>query len=473
MPSLPDVRSGWHPPTAQPNPQAPLPGLARSARHVLLRTACEIGHPFGCSLACPRSPQQKDPSDEPGEISAVNQTDERTADPTTAFDQLEVRDVPSATLALDFDTQASPTAVRYTKAKLTTYTPTNHFGWQSKTGMNAINRSVGNALNRDLHTGRDGRFSDVPKWDYDLVIGLGDASYAGPMWLWAEGTLLASKSRPGKPVHPGAARVTVTDSQLNLHLADAGGDRVFRGHLPDISTATDPNAQTFGARQLPSVASASGLRRGGARRRFPGGQHRLHHRNPLLQRFLNSGTHTGSLWTVDGTAGNRHVPMRPAAAGRKSISPHRCPSRPTRPSSRRTLPPRGLRLRRNYFAVSGMSNGKLTVRQRGRRRRHVCVWWRFPDADVSERQLLGDVVFASETVPPTVESVSPADQATDVPTSTTVQVTFKKQWIRRRFQQARSYSNFRRRDRFGNSCTRHASQLSLHRQLLTGIPLTP
>jgi len=347
------------------------------------------------------------------------------------FDQLEVRDVPSATLALDFDTQASPTAVGYTKAKLTTYTPTNHFGWQSKTGMNAINRSVGNALNRDFHTGRDGTFlADVPNGEYDLVIGLGDPSYARDrMWLWAEGTLLASEvSTKANQFIQVRGRVTVTDGQLNLRLADAGGVTASFAIDYLTFTATDPNAQNlWTSGQLPSVASASDSKAAELGVRFQAASAGYVSGIRFYKGSLNTGTHTGSLWSADGTRLATATFTNESSSGWQEVrfaSPVAIEANTTYVAS--YFAPRGrYAFDANYFEASGVSNGKLTVRATREGGGGTFVYGGgFPTDTYQNGNYWVDVVFVSETVPPTVESVSPADQSTGVSTSTTVQMTF-------------------------------------------------
>src|SRR5206468_12187332 len=89
------------------------------------------------------------------------------------FELLETRDVPSATLALDFNTNTSPTAAGFTGVKLANYTPATHIGWQSITDLAAVDRSIGSALTRDFDRGQDATFlADVPNGTYDLVVGL-------------------------------------------------------------------------------------------------------------------------------------------------------------------------------------------------------------------------------------------------------------------------------------------------------------
>src|SRR5262249_31033759 len=161
------------------------------------------------------------------------------------FERLEPRDVPSATLALDFNTDTSPTAAGYTGVTLANYTPATHLGGQSITGLGASNRSLNNALNRDFHWGQDATFlADVPNGTYDLVVGLGDASVVRDrIWVWAEGSVLASEvtGAAGQFLQV-RGRVTVSDGTLTLRIADAGGTTPNFAIDSLVLTATNPNA---------------------------------------------------------------------------------------------------------------------------------------------------------------------------------------------------------------------------------------
>src|SRR5262245_14678999 len=177
------------------------------------------------------------------------------------FDFLEARDVPSATLALDFNTSTSPTAAGFTGVKLVNYTPATHLGWESITGLGAVNRSINNALNRDFHWGQDATFlADVPNGTYDLVVGLGDASVVRDrVWVWAEGSLLASEvtGAAGQFLQV-RGRVTVSDGTLTLRIADAGGASPNFALDSLVLTATDPNAHNlWRPDQKPAVASSA------------------------------------------------------------------------------------------------------------------------------------------------------------------------------------------------------------------------
>src|SRR6187200_2520425 len=91
-------------------------------------------------------------------------------------ESLEPRDVPASTL-LDFNTTASPTPAGYTGVKPVLYSADTHLGWQSLTGMGAMDRATTNALTRDFQHGTDGTFlADVPDGTYNVAVGLGDPS---------------------------------------------------------------------------------------------------------------------------------------------------------------------------------------------------------------------------------------------------------------------------------------------------------
>src|SRR5262245_31396933 len=221
------------------------------------------------------------------------------------IDHLEAREVPATALALDFDTATSPTATGYTRVRLQGYTTTTHMGWQTITGMGAADRNSGTALNRDFHWGRDDTFlADVPNGTYDVVIGLGDASMRRDrVWVWAQDTLLASEvTTLANQFLQVRGRVTVANGQFKLRLADAGGVSPY--FAVDSMTLAPVNANApslWNSTQVPTVGSASDNKAVEVGVRFQPSADGFIAGVRFYKGKMNSGTHTGSLWTIDGT----------------------------------------------------------------------------------------------------------------------------------------------------------------------------
>ena len=82
---------------------------------------------------------------------------DRRKPPGLRLEALEAREVP-ATFAFDFDTATTTAAPGYTHVPLVAYNPSLGYGWQSVSGMQAVNRSTGDPLTSDLHLGTDSTF---------------------------------------------------------------------------------------------------------------------------------------------------------------------------------------------------------------------------------------------------------------------------------------------------------------------------
>jgi fibronectin type 3 domain-containing protein len=143
---------------------------------------------------------------------------------------LESRQLLSTNLTLplrfDFGTSTSPVAPGHTGVPLVAYSARRGYGWQSLTGLSAIDRGTANPLTRDLDLGRDNTFLvDLPNGTYDITAWLGDPKYArDQVAIWGEGNEVASglTTAAGEVVQP-TFRVAVTDGQLTLRFADQGG----------------------------------------------------------------------------------------------------------------------------------------------------------------------------------------------------------------------------------------------------------
>lgn len=129
-------------------------------------------------------------------------------------------------LLLDFGTATSPVAPDYTQVTPVRYSSARGFGWQSTSGLTAINRNTSDPLTRDFHRGRSNTFlADVPNGTYQVTAVLGDASNPlDRVNISAEGRQVASNlSAPaGQTVSP-TFQVNVTDGRLNLKFNDRGG----------------------------------------------------------------------------------------------------------------------------------------------------------------------------------------------------------------------------------------------------------
>lgn len=150
-----------------------------------------------------------------------------------AVEQLEERQLLTAAAAplpnallLDFDTAKSPLTPDYTGVQPVRYSEARGFGWQTTTGLTAIDRGSSDPLTRDFHRGKANTFLvDVPNGTYQVTALLGDP--ANPMdrvSIKAEDRLVASNlsGATGKSVES-TFQVEVTDGQMNLSFSDRGG----------------------------------------------------------------------------------------------------------------------------------------------------------------------------------------------------------------------------------------------------------
>jgi parallel beta-helix repeat protein len=151
----------------------------------------------------------------------------RALNPRLGLELLEDRLTPSPTSAhFDFGTDSSPVAPGYTGVPLVAYTPSQGYGWQSLTGLGALDRGTANPLTRDFHYGPSGTFLvDLANGYYAVRPTLGDAlALHDDEALWANGIRLASSltTRAGQFIRP-TFGVSITNGQLALQIVDQGG----------------------------------------------------------------------------------------------------------------------------------------------------------------------------------------------------------------------------------------------------------
>ena len=130
--------------------------------------------------------------------------------------------------SFDFGTSTSPVEAGYTRVTQTTlYAPSLGYGWVTTTGLFSVDRSAPDDLRGDLvYSATPHTFNvDLQNGDYLVTVTVGDQTYShDKINIYAEGTLQGSVlSAPAGSFHEVVFYVTVTDSQLNLNIEDAGG----------------------------------------------------------------------------------------------------------------------------------------------------------------------------------------------------------------------------------------------------------
>jgi PKD repeat protein len=114
----------------------------------------------------------------------------------------------------------------YTGVSLVPYSSTQGYGWQSLTGLSAVDRGTSNPLTSDFVQGSDARFLvNLANGTYDVTPTLGDAlASQDSVSVYGQGKLLASglTSSAGQFLRP-TYQVAVANGQLNLHLLDSAG----------------------------------------------------------------------------------------------------------------------------------------------------------------------------------------------------------------------------------------------------------
>jgi fibronectin type 3 domain-containing protein len=132
---------------------------------------------------------------------------------------------PNYVARFDFGTATSPVAAGYTQiTRNHRYSAAPGYGWQIGT-VSDISRGTGTDLTRDVNFTHDGTFAlDLAGGEYDVIATIGDTSLAHDLvGVFLEGVQLDTITTAGGQVVTRTYRVSVSDGQLNLRLADLGG----------------------------------------------------------------------------------------------------------------------------------------------------------------------------------------------------------------------------------------------------------
>jgi PKD repeat protein len=180
-------------------------------------------------------------------------------------EDLEKRELLATTLTAplhyDFGTTTSPVATGYTGVSLLAYTDTLGYGWQSLSGLSAVDRNTSNALTTDFVRGSDGTFLvNLPNDTYSVTPTLGDVkgSTSG-VNVYAQGQrvghgLYTNYGQIKTPTYT----VQLTNGQLQLEFkSTAGGDSYFALDGLDIVVAPgSPPTANAGPSQTVNEGSA-------------------------------------------------------------------------------------------------------------------------------------------------------------------------------------------------------------------------
>ncbi|HEY3393769.1 MAG TPA: S8 family serine peptidase [Lacipirellulaceae bacterium] len=167
---------------------------------------------------------------------------------------------PEYVARIDFGTTTSPVAANYTRVtRYDRYDAAVGYGWQLGS-VSDISRGTGTELTRDVNFTHDGTFAiDLGNGEYDVIPTIGDTSLAHDLvGLFLEGVQLDTITTTAGQTVTRTYRVSVSDEQLSLRLADLGGndwwamicglDVIFVG--PDRSgpriVSTDPAGTATG-----------------------------------------------------------------------------------------------------------------------------------------------------------------------------------------------------------------------------------
>ena len=334
-------------------------------------------------------------------------------------------------LALDFNTATSPTAPGYVGVGPVQYSTSNHLGWQSLSGIGAISRSSSSPLTRDFHYGVDGTFlADVPNGIYDIVVGLGDASSVRDrVSVWAEGQLLAANvTTQANQFVEVRGRVNVSDGQLTLRLADGGGANPRFAIDKLVLTTVNQNATHFwSGSQLPEVANSSSSSKVEPGIRFQSDVAGYITGIRFYKGSHNTGIHTGSLWSATGTKLATATFTNETASGWQQVwfgSPIPIQANTTYVAS--YLAPKGrFSVNLDYFSVSGLSSGHLSIASSAQGGGGTFAsGGGFPTQMSHNSNYWVDVTFGLTNTPPSIAKVTPADQTSNVSTSTNIKLTF-------------------------------------------------
>jgi subtilisin family serine protease/fibronectin type 3 domain-containing protein/methionine-rich copper-binding protein CopC len=167
---------------------------------------------------------------------------------------------PEYVARIDFGTTTSPVTAGYTQVtRNDRYSAAVGYGWLLGS-VSDISRGTGTDLTRDVNFTHDGTFAiDLASGEYDVIPTIGDTSLAHDLvGVFLEGVEVDTITTAGGQTVTRTYRVSVSDGQLNLRLADLGGsdwwamicglDVIFVG--PDRSgpriDSTDPAGTATG-----------------------------------------------------------------------------------------------------------------------------------------------------------------------------------------------------------------------------------
>ncbi|HJQ78965.1 MAG TPA: S8 family serine peptidase, partial [Lacipirellulaceae bacterium] len=132
---------------------------------------------------------------------------------------------PEYVARIDFGTTTSPVAAGYTQVtRNDRYSASIGYGWQLGS-VSDISRGTGTDLTRDMNFTHDGTFAiDLANGEYDVIPTIGDTSLAHDLvGAFIEGVQVDTITTAGGQTVTRTYRVSVSDGQLNLRLADLGG----------------------------------------------------------------------------------------------------------------------------------------------------------------------------------------------------------------------------------------------------------
>jgi PKD repeat protein len=146
-------------------------------------------------------------------------------------EDLEKRELLATTLAaplhFDFGTSTSAVATGYTGVSLSTYADTLGYGWQSLSGLSAVDRHTSNSLTTDFVRGTDGKFLvNLPNGTYAVTPTLGDVKGSlSSVSVYAQGQRVGHglSTNYGQLTIP-TYTVQLTNGQLQLEFKVQAGD---------------------------------------------------------------------------------------------------------------------------------------------------------------------------------------------------------------------------------------------------------
>jgi hypothetical protein len=348
--------------------------------------------------------------------------------------ELEPRRVPSSTsYHLDFGAASSPVEPGYTGVTLEAYSSQQGYGWQSLTGLQAVDRGVGTALTRDFIQGTDGTFLvDLPNGTYDISPTLGDANLPeDDVTVYAQGQVVASRlaTAAGQSTAP-LFRVPIANGQLAMRVTETSTanpnfaldavDVVPAGvgpytlwansATPQNPSATDNQSDELGVKFRADVNGyVMGIR--------------------FYKGTQNTGTHLGNLWTNTGTLLASATFTGETASGWQQVNfndPVPIVAGTTYVASYHTNVGH-YAFDNYYFANGGEDNAPLHALADGFDGSNGCFVYgasAFPSRTYESLNYWVDVVFRTDAL--MISSNTPVNGAASVNNGTAVTVTFNK-----------------------------------------------